>query len=336
MGRGTGEAGPSALTDAVRLLPRGPLVLAISGGADSMALMDAVWRAGLAGRVAAVATFDHRTGRWSRAAARLVAREARRRGFTVVAGRAARPLVGASEAEWRAARWEFLHAVASTHRARVVTAHTRDDQVETVAMRILRSAGARGLAGLDVDGAVLRPLLAVPRAACASWVAVHEVPVAMDPSNDDRRFLRSRVRHDLLPALRTARPGFDDELLALARRAAAWRREVERWAAGVGVRRVRGGAVHVARAPFGGYDPEALATLWPAVAARAGATLDRRGTRRLAAFTVHGRVGGRVQLAGGIEVVLRRDRFVFRPLRHAGPGQQGGVGGPGTVRAPSR
>lgn len=323
------------LVQAVRRLPRARLVLAVSGGADSMALLDAVWRLGLSERVAAVATFDHRTGPWARSAARLVAREARRRGYEVVQGRAERPLAGASEAEWRRARWRFLSCVARERGARVVTAHTRDDQVETVLMRILRSAGARGIAGLDVDGPVLRPLLEVPRSVCESWVRRHTVPFASDPSNLDRRFLRARVRHDLLPALRAARPGFEAELLRIGRDAARWRRDVERWAASVPVRRVRGGRVHVARAPLTGYDYEALATLWPAVAARAGTTLDRRGTMRLAGFTNAGKVGGRVQLAGGVEVVLLRDRFVFRPLESAAGGNRDERKRAGTVRAPS-
>lgn len=325
-----------SLVQEVRRLPRGRCVLAVSGGPDSMALLDLVWRAGLGGRVAAVATFDHRTGPWAERAAGLVAEEGARRGLPVVMGRAERSLAGESEATWRRARWRFLREVATAHRAPVVTAHTRDDQVETVLMRVLRSAGARGLAGLDVDGPVRRPLLAASRRDLRWWLERHEVPFVDDPSNADRRFLRARVRHDLLPALRDVSPRFDEELLRIGHRAATWRRAVERWAAAVRVRRVRGGAVHVARAPFAGYDYEALATLWPAVAARAGTTLDRRGTRRLAGFTRDGRTGGRVQLAGGVEVVLLRDRFVFRPLEPAPGGGRTMGHRAGTVRAPSR
>src|SRR5438067_9394039 len=107
------------------------LVLAVSGGRDSMALLHAFARVAPTS-VAVVATFDHATGPEATKAAALVARVATGLGFPVVIGRAAAK--GSSEAEWRDARREFLAHVAARTGSMITTAHTRDDQVETVLM----------------------------------------------------------------------------------------------------------------------------------------------------------------------------------------------------------
>jgi tRNA(Ile)-lysidine synthase len=285
-----------------------PLVLAVSGGLDSTALLDAC-AAVLPARVAAVATFDHGTGPAATAAVAHVVRRARALGLRVEAGRAGEP--GRTEAQWRAARWRFLRAVAARHRAVVVTAHTADDQAETVFMRVLRDAGARGLAGLYAPADVLRPFLALDRETLARYAAARGLVHVEDPSNRSRRHLRNRVRLDLLPACEAARPGFRDWLLDLSARAAAWRRELD-----AVVDRLEpaacDGALSVAASRLQGYDAEALSVLWPALAGRVGVALDWRGTRRLAEFTTSGTVGGSVQLSGGLEVVRRRDEFVLR------------------------
>jgi len=314
---GAPDAVPRAIRAAFALADR-PVVLAVSGGADSMALMHAA--ASVApSLVALVATFDHGSGPAAQAAARLVTDVAATRGLPVLAGggasadpreTSARP----TEAAWRAARWAFLRraAAACGPGTPIATAHTRDDQLETVVMRALRGAGARGLAGLDTDTDVLRPLLMVARRDVRAYVTRHAVPVVEDPSNASDAHLRNRVRRDLLPAIGAVRPDFGDEMLSVARRAAAWRRDVERWAERhCPVTPTADGAA-VAAAALAGYDPATLAIIWPAVAARVGVTLDRRGTTRLAAFTRAGKVGGTIQLSGGVEVVRSRFLFVIR------------------------
>ena len=316
------SAVPSAVTIPLRV--RGALaggerpagarfVLAISGGLDSMALLRAVIRAGLRGRIASVATFDHGTGSAATEAAALVARVAGEYGFRCETGRAAAG-TAPTEAAWRDLRHAFLRDVARRHRGVVVTAHTRDDQLETVAMRILRGAGARGLAGLDAESRVRRPLLATTRAELADFVQADGVPFFTDPSNADRRYFRNRMRLDLLPAVRAATPGFDDWLLDLARRAAALRRDTEAFVAAIPMRGAPAGGVLIDREALRGFDQHELAALWPALAARAGVTLDRRGTARLARFTGTGSTGARVQLSGKHEVVLRRQEIVIGPL----------------------
>lgn len=285
------------------------LLLAVSGGLDSSVLLHAAaaWRP--PGVELTVATFDHGTGEAARRAAALVEREARALGLPVVRGRAR--VAGATEAAWRHARWRFLRAMARRGGARVVTAHTRDDQVETVLLRLLRGAGPRGLAGLAAPSPVLRPWLTLPRAALEAWARTAGVPHLEDPSNRSPRHQRNRVRLELLPALRRTWPGVDGELLAIGRQSARWRREVERAVDGLPLRRCREG-LYVARGALGGYSPEELAVLWPAVAARARVRLDRRGTRRLAEFTITAGRTGLAPLSGGAEVVALPYHFLVR------------------------
>jgi tRNA(Ile)-lysidine synthase len=259
-------------------------------------------------RVRAVATFDHGTGTHARAAAALVAARSLEYGLVCRSGRAL-PGIPHTEAVWRAARWRFLRSVAADWHCSVATAHSLDDQLETVAIRILRHAGARGLAGLDTDSGVIRPWLGVSRESIAQYGSRHAIPYVDDPSNASRAYLRNRVRLDLLPALRRFRPRLDDELISVSRAAARWRRDLERIVAEEHPLSRGKDGVSVAAAQLARYDAASLAVVWPVIAAGAGVTLDRRGTARLAAFTIRGKVGGVIQLSGGI--VVRRSRFSF-------------------------
>ncbi|MBY0492566.1 MAG: tRNA lysidine(34) synthetase TilS [Gemmatimonadaceae bacterium] len=298
----------------------GPLVLAVSGGLDSMALMYAVAR-WAPDRIAAVATFDHGTGAYATEAASLVAAQARRLGLTVVRERAR--TVGRTEAAWRDARWQFLERVAKGFRARVATAHTRDDQLETIVMRFLRGAGARGLAALAAPSPVIRPWLSVTRAELAAWVAEEQIAYLDDPMNTDRRLLRARVRHDLLPMLTAAQPSFAADWLALGERAAQWRRDVDRFLEHEGlVVSPDGRRVLLPSRILDDATPEARAVLWPAICARAGVTLDATGTQAAVRFTTTRRRGAQLPLAGGALLLRRREgaHEVFEVRHHAPAG----------------
>lgn len=87
---------------------------------------------------------------------------------------------------------------------------------------------------------------------------------------------------------------------------------------------VAGGALTVAGADLRHYDAPSLRLLWPALAARMGAVLDRRGTERLAQFTIKGRMGARIQLSGGFEALWHRDAVVLRRA-DARSGAEGGM-----------
>jgi tRNA(Ile)-lysidine synthase len=288
-----------------------PWVLAVSGGLDSTALLVATAQVAR-DRVGIVATVDHGTGRAASAAAAQVARMATALGFPVVVCRAAATggEQGGREAAWRRQRHAALAAVALPLGGRVVTAHTRDDQVETVLMRELRGAGARGLAGLLAPSPILRPLVDVPRSALVAFLRHAGVAWMEDPSNASRAFLRNRVRHDLLPALRQVAPAIDDELLAVGRAAAHWRRAMDAHAGAIVTAAPVGAhSLSVASGELRGYSRDSLAMLWGSLAGRVGLALDRRGTERLVSFIMKESSTGCIPLSGGWRLEARRDRY---------------------------
>jgi tRNA(Ile)-lysidine synthase len=295
---------------AVRRLPPNRYLLAVSGGRDSMVLLDAFAR--FRSDAVAAATFDHGTGPAATKAARLVELEGERRNLAVVSGR--REAGGdTGEAAWRAARWEFLTGWSKELSATVVTAHTLDDQLETVVMRVLRdprNTSARGLAAMYSRSPVARPLLDVRRTDVAAYASSGEVRFVEDPSNLSTDHLRNRVRLDLLPALERARPGFGDDMIRLSRAAAAWRESVERMIDTLDLKLLP--PLVVPLEPLVTLPAESLAVLWPAIAARAGVALDWRGTERIVEFSRSGKPGGRIPLSGGAELSRTASTFVLR------------------------
>lgn len=309
----------AALDVAIAKVP-GRLVLAVSGGRDSMALMHATAR-WFPGVIAAVATFDHGSGSGATDAASLVAGEARRLGLTVVRERAR--LVASTESAWRTARWAFLNRVSRAYDAPVGTAHTRDDQLETIVLRELRGTGARGLAALAARTSIVRPWLPLSRVEVAAWVRNESVPYLDDPTNHTRQYFRSRVRHDLLPALEAVQPGFSESMIRIGERAAAWRNEVDALVQSLepcvspagsypGSQRVSVKAVQV-------LEPQGLAIVWPALLARVGVALNRRGTMALVQFTHQSRYGARLELSGGACVVRVRAGTTDEAFELRGP-----------------
>lgn len=305
-----------AVLGSIRRLPAGRSVLAVSGGRDSMVLLEA-FASTRPGDIAAVATFDHGTGRAATKAARLVERRALQLALPVVSGRL--PAGTASdEAAWRAARWTFLRGWAAELNADVVTAHTWDDQVETVVLRLLRDAGARGLAGMLADGIgnagvpVRRPFIGVARAIVAAYAVHRKVRFVEDPSNASLRFARNRVRHEILPALERAAPGFSAWCYGLSARAATLRGDVARWVDEVLTPSLGPGSVGVRAAPLVNLEAHMAGVAWPEVAARVGLAMDRRGIARVAAWAPSAAIGGRIQLAGGGEILRTHSAFVLR------------------------
>jgi tRNA(Ile)-lysidine synthase len=299
-----------------------PLLLAVSGGLDSMVLLRAMATAARE-HVALAATFDHGTGPEAARAAAHVRGECERLGIPVVAGRAAAPIAAPEgrEAAWREARYGFLSRAAREAGAVVATAHTEDDQLETVLMRTMRGSGARGLAGLYAGGPVVRPLLGMRRETLAAFARSEGVRWVEDPTNASREFARNRMRHDLLPALRAVAPAFEADLLDIARRAALLRRDVESFVAShLQPREERPGRVTVRRSALAGHDAEGLAMLWGALAGRAGLALDRRGTRRVAEFTIGEPREGIIQLSGGWCLEATPDVYIIeRPAASSVP-----------------
>jgi tRNA(Ile)-lysidine synthase len=115
-------------------------------------------------------------------------------------------------------RYQFLVKTSKLEYCqRIATGHNADDQVETVLMRVLRGAGPTGLAGIPPkrEGVIVRPMLGVWRTEIDDYITEHGLPTRTDASNADPKYLRNRIRHHLLPDLRTYNPGIDRALLNL-------------------------------------------------------------------------------------------------------------------------
>ena len=203
-----------------RLFARGERVLvAVSGGPDSMALLHvlALLRPKI-GHALVAHGVDH--GLRAEAIAELDLAERFARSLDVSFERTSLRVApgGNLQARARTARYEALRTAAAGHGCSVIaTAHHLEDRAETVLLRLLRGAGPRGLAVLPPRaGDLVRPMLRAPRAAIDAHIARHQVPFSLDPSNSDPRFLRVRVRRELLPLLRALSPGIDEHLCALA------------------------------------------------------------------------------------------------------------------------
>jgi tRNA(Ile)-lysidine synthase len=201
------------------------LVLAVSGGPDSMALLAlaARWRAALKrGPELIAVTVDHGLRAGSVNEANAVKRHAREIGVThrTLRWTGTKPKAGLQEAA-RQARYRLLSAEAARAGARMVlTAHTLDDQAETVLLRLSRGSGLSGLAAMayasNMFGTrVVRPLLDIPKVRLVATLSRLGVNYADDPSNRDPRFTRARLR-GLMPAL--AKEGLTAQRLALLAR----------------------------------------------------------------------------------------------------------------------
>lgn len=118
----------------------------------------------------------------------------------------------------RNARYAFFERLATELDAvGVALAHTRDDQIETILINLLRGTGPRGLCGMPYKrGRIIRPLLDVPRSQTHRYCAEHQLPTVFDCTNLDPHQLRRRVRAELIPVLRDLSPAFDRHLLRLA------------------------------------------------------------------------------------------------------------------------
>lgn len=202
----------------------GRLTLAVSGGPDSMALMllAARWSR-LRGRKTppiSVLTVDHGLRPESPAEAEFVAKAAKRIGFTHTTLHWSEPKPASGiQAAAREARYRLMTAFAIANGIEaIVTAHHRDDQIETLLMRLARGSGLSGLAAMAVvthrNGiAIVRPLLGVPKARLKAYLQACGETWIEDPSNENAAYERTRIRH-LLSMLHKS--GFSASALALS------------------------------------------------------------------------------------------------------------------------
>lgn len=214
----------------------GRVVIAVSGGPDSTALLlawDEAARAGALPAAIGVAHLHH--GMRGEAAdddQRHVARLAQRCELPLHAGRAS--LAGANEADARAARYAFLTEIACALGADcIATGHNADDQAETILMRIFRGSGIDGLAGipdrreLPQGVSVVRPLLGSTRGDIEAFLSDRGEAGRHDSTNDDPRFTRGRIRRRMPELASEYNPRLSEALRRLARHAAHDREALE-------------------------------------------------------------------------------------------------------------
>ena len=206
------------------------VVVAVSGGADSVALLDIL--ASLRGlRLNLVAAhLNHMLrGDESDGDEEFVRNLAEGYGLPFVLKRVdveevARRERRSLEDAGRSARYAFFDEVAATHGARsVALAHHADDQAETVLLRLLRGTGGSGLCAMAPKsaGRYVRPLLGVSRREIEEYLGTRGIPWRNDSSNEDGNFLRNRVRHELIPFLAGYNPAISERLAATAEALAA-------------------------------------------------------------------------------------------------------------------
>jgi tRNA(Ile)-lysidine synthase len=211
------------------------VLAAVSGGSDSVALAHLLSALDAAGdlHLTGLVHFNHQLRPSAADDERFAAAVAESLDRTIlvdredVADRARREHRSIEDAA-RAARYEFFERARVSSNADVVAlGHTRDDQAETVLLRLLRGAGPRGLAGMHPrNGPIVRPLLGCRRQDLRDWLGTRRLPFVEDESNSDVSIPRNRVRAELLPMLeRRFNPGIVEVLAdeaELAREAWQW------------------------------------------------------------------------------------------------------------------
>ncbi|MDB5186121.1 MAG: hypothetical protein JWL85_644 [Candidatus Saccharibacteria bacterium] len=178
-------------------LKPGRYVVAVSGGVDSMVLLDILRR--IPDIQLIVAHYDHGIRYDSSQDRRLVQSIAKQYGLTFLYDEGN---LGpdASEAVARKARYEFLHKVRNASRANgIITAHHQDDLLETAILNLLRGTGRRGLSSLKSTDIMKRPLLHVPKHRLINYAQGNNLIWHEDSTNSDTRYTRNYIRHVLLP-----------------------------------------------------------------------------------------------------------------------------------------
>jgi len=302
-----------ALSQKISWPGSGTYVVAVSGGVDSVALLDLLATQSQASRWELVpAHFNHGwpgdddyEGFAQRAIERYGLKPVIERGQTQ-----------RNEAAARTARYEFLRRVMrGAKAAAIITAHQQDDLEETVLLNLLRGTGRRGLAPFMQTPDVLRPLVKVRKAELKAYATERQLEWCHDSYNDDLKFRRNYVRHQVIPKLEAEQSWSHELMTRVIAEATALNQAVDRRLAALF--RVRDGAADAPLDLARRLDLDVLAELIVAMvnAVRPGAELDRRTVIQLAVDIKTGRLRHRRRLANSLFAEARHDRvtIVFTP-----------------------
>jgi tRNA(Ile)-lysidine synthase len=326
------------------------VVVGLSGGADSVALLDVLTLLAARDGFAVVAAhLDHGLRAGSAVDAAFCGGLCRRLGAPLRTGRAdvkarARREKGGTEEAARSERYAFLRTVArDTGAAAIAVAHTLDDQAETFLLRLLRGAGSAGLGAMrPLAGDILRPMLEATRKDVLAHLQARGLEWREDETNADPSFLRNRARHELLPYLERR---FNPKVRQALARAASVLADEAGMLAGEGDSLVECAGRRDGDAVV--LDRTALASVSRAVArAAVRSALERTGGLRGVALAHVDRVvaladaarpsGKRLPLAGGREAVVEFAELRIGPRRRPAPAFAIDVSVPGRVDLPGR
>ena len=202
-------------------IPRGKYVVAVSGGVDSMVLLDMLAKQVTGDRLRVtdekkknsnlqpltsnlelvVAHFNHGIRPDSAKDEELVCLAAKRYQLPLETGQG-KLGPAASEEQAREARYRFLNQVKEKHQAdAVITAHHQDDLIETAIINLLRGTGRRGLTAISENPAIIRPLLRLSKEDLLAYAKKNKIEWQEDPTNTDEKYLRNFVRRRIIPEL---------------------------------------------------------------------------------------------------------------------------------------
>lgn len=302
------------------LFPQNGIALvAVSGGADSVALLDLmVLGATELGLEIAVGHVNHGTGAWSDDGEAVVRNLASELGVRLHT-RSVELEHDWTETEARELRMEAYSSLMEESGARyLATGHHLGDQVETLLLRFLKGSGIAGLSGiLDTAGTTVRPLLPFDRREIDGWIAQRKLTgiVVSDPGNFDLRHDRNWIRHELIPLL-SVRFGrsIAEGILQVGFHAQDDR---QAWASVLRIPELEFGAskgsVEVARAPLQRYDKALCDAVLKALAREIGVVLGRKQTGLVRRFVADGTSGHSLDVGSNCRLELAFDvvRFTF-------------------------
>jgi len=309
-----------------KLLPSGhTVVVAVSGGADSMALLHILARLHPFHRCPLVAAWiDHGLRPAESRTEHALVRQSSRKldipfACRVVDTRAlqVRHRLSLEEAA-RELRYQALREIASLHQPAVIgVGHTANDQVEEMLIRLIRGSGRKGLSGMRMrSNDILRPLLTTSRAEILAYLREKGIGFCHDSSNDDPRFLRNRVRQQLLPLLETA---FDarvcgsllkcadnlaeDESLLEDLTSRAWQQTIT-WNS-------KKPACILHRKPFQGFHAALQRRLCEQLLWKLGVRASYQHILAIREMGISGTTGKELHLPGGLRLLVNRDTLLI-------------------------